>query len=98
MTELLPCPFCGEEPLQRGDFIECSNCCAQGPTDREPKTGWNTRFKAAKCESLLRRVAVLEMVIKEELHGWDCHDDLNKMIVDEIQDRSLSAVGGSREP
>jgi len=43
---------------------------------------------------LRRRVTVLEMVIKEELHGWDCHYDTNRMIVEEIQDRSLSPVGG----
>jgi hypothetical protein len=44
--ELLPCPFCGGRPIWRGRFIECGDCSAQGPTDREAATGWNKRIPA----------------------------------------------------
>lgn len=54
MIDLLPCPFCGGEPIQRGDFIECARCSAQGPTDRETKTGWNTRADGAAKDLLAR--------------------------------------------
>jgi hypothetical protein len=42
--ELLPRPFCGGQPIWRGHFLECGDCSAQGPIDRETATGWNKRI------------------------------------------------------
>jgi hypothetical protein len=47
-------------------------------------------------DSLLRRVTVLEMVIRQDLSPFDCSDDLNKMIVEDIHARfSVPALVGS---
>lgn len=41
----------------------------------------------AEIGRLRQRVAVLEMVISEELDPYDCCDDANEMIVQQIRDR-----------
>jgi len=58
MTELLPCPFCGDQKhlsIKRtttdSDWVQagCMVCCAQGPycqTHQQAADGWNTRYVA----------------------------------------------------
>lgn len=60
-AELAACPFCGGAAIRRGGFIECGNCSAQGPTDREAVTGWNTRASSQ---------AMLVKVIADILDCW----------------------------
>jgi hypothetical protein len=50
--ELLPCPFCGGQPIWRGEFLECGDCSAQGPTNCEAATGWNSRTDAQSLNKI----------------------------------------------
>ena len=43
------------------------------------------REAADRIEALERRVVVLETVIAEDLDPYDCKDELNSMIVEEIR-------------
>lgn len=52
----------------------------------------------AEIERLQRRVTVLEMVIAQEMPAWNCQDDLNQMIVDDICNRPSDAVSTQKEP
>jgi hypothetical protein len=48
-----------------------------------------------EIKKLQIRVDVLEMVIREDLSSLDCSDDLNRMIVEEIDQRlSNPRLGG----
>ncbi len=47
-------------------------------------------------EKLRQRVAVLEVVIREELHGDDCGDDANRMIVEQIHEKMSPVSNGDR--
>lgn len=56
------------------------------------ESGWGadnfiTHEAADAIERLRRRVTVLEMIISEELDPYDCCDDANEMIVQQIRDR-----------
>jgi hypothetical protein len=42
---------------------------------------------ADELAAAIRRITVLEMIIREELWALDCHDEPNKMIVQDIHDR-----------
>lgn len=51
---------------------------------------------ADDIEGLRRRVAALENIIAEDLPPWNCRDELNKMLVDEIwRKRALLPLTGS---
>lgn len=45
-----------------------------------------------ELERLRSRVAVLEMVIQEELDEFDCCDEANRMIVENIHERGASVA------
>lgn len=47
---------------------------------------------ADDLEALSRRVVVLEMVIQEELDEFDCRDEANRMIVENIHERGASVA------
>src|SRR5437868_3124629 len=38
-------------------------------------------------DALMRRVAALELIIAEEVNPFNCRDDLNRMLVEEICNR-----------
>lgn len=60
--QLKPCPFCGDvDTLNRGDFIECSNCLAESPfmPDGDVIEAWNTR--AATPDEVRYREALEEI-------------------------------------
>lgn len=50
---------------------------------------------ADDLERLSRRVVVLEMVIQEELDEFDCNDEANRMIVENIHERGRSVSVGT---
>ncbi|MET4184919.1 hypothetical protein ABIB94_007048 [Bradyrhizobium sp. JR7.2] len=50
------------------------------------------RETADELEKLRRRVAVLEMVIQEELDEFDCCDEANRTIVENIHERGASVA------
>ncbi len=51
---------------------------------------------ADDLERLHRRVAALENIIAEDLPPWNCRDELNKMLVDEIwRKRALLPLTGA---
>ena len=68
--ELRPCPFCGEEPVQSGNFVACGNencpTCDNYWTDPQILTieQWNTRpiedELRAEIERLKVRIEELE--------------------------------------
>lgn len=59
---------------------------------------WQMMLDAAdKIEKLQRRVTVLEMVIQEELDEFDCCDEANRMIVENIHERGASVALPSEE-
>lgn len=50
---------------------------------------------ADDMERLQRRVAALENIIAEDLPPWNCRDEINKMLVDEIwRKRALLPLTG----
>jgi hypothetical protein len=51
---------------------------------------------ADEIERLRRRVVVLEMIIRQDLHPDDCSDDANRMIVEAIDARP--ALSPSHQP
>lgn len=69
MTELLPCPFCGGEGIEKWadggraiNWIECSDCGAKGPWakighDGSGARNWNTR---AAPKELAHRIGQLK--------------------------------------
>jgi hypothetical protein len=57
MSDLKPCPFCGEKAYEYFNSINCDNCCASMPTDDR----WNKR----QIEDELRaKLAAAEKVIE----------------------------------
>jgi ribosome biogenesis SPOUT family RNA methylase Rps3 len=65
---------------------------------RKQATEERSHFYVRKCvddavneiERLRRRVVVLEMVIREDLHPEDCSDEANQMIVEGVHKMKLS--------
>jgi hypothetical protein len=43
-------------------------------------------------DALMRRVAALELIIAEEVNPFNCRDDLNRMLVEEICNRIPAPV------
>jgi len=80
------------EGLQR-EILRCDEACferdkqlAEVVRERED---YNGKHQAAclEIERLSQRVAVLEMVIREELFPDDCSDEANAMIVENIHEQ-----------
>ena len=65
------------------------------PVGCTPPSKWELAA-ADEIERLRRRVAVLEMVIDEELDQFECEDAANEMIVKEIHDRGYAKSSGVR--
>ena len=71
-SEILPCPFCGSEYLQFGDWgthgaydkVACGNGC----TDWIPVERWNSRPAE---EMLQKRIAELEQENREQLIDYE---------------------------
>lgn len=79
-----------EEVLRQLD-----SACRYFHPDRPP----HQAFDMAKelIQKLRRRVVVLEIVIAQEMPAWNCQDDLNQMIVDEICNRPSGHVERGKE-
>lgn len=54
--------------------------------ERNAKCARQLLEAGAEIERLMRRVTVLEMVIRQDLEPDDCSDELNRMIVDGIRE------------
>lgn len=89
--ELLQCPFCGGKPEYRWHsdpecWIECSECFAVGPNDRDTTTdqnvaAWNTRARTA--HDLLAKEAISGTPFATETpaaDGVDHSERLNKAL------------------
>lgn len=64
--------------LRVGAKEPCDGCCY----------GEDMTKAADLIERLQRRVTVLEMVITQDLDPWDCSDQANLMIVEELRARA----------
>jgi hypothetical protein len=88
-----PCVVCGgtDYSLSCGGPTICPKCdCGQFDAA--------TVLQQAKViERLRQRVAVLEMVIREELFSNECTDDANAMIVEEVHDKMSPDSSGVRK-
>lgn len=74
MTELLPCPFCGEKPALispcESDHmwaISCSYCCMElaSVSKEEAVKRWNTRHYPPEVEKAVERMKPKKIVEKE---------------------------------
>lgn len=82
-VELLPCPFCGEQPKSywQGDSSECGDdgywaieCCdihAHRDGEAEAVTAWNQRHRSEAVEELVEVLGrLLSLVDRMDVASW----------------------------
>ena len=86
MSELRPCPFCGEMPIGQDDRYMCSTLGCVMQEDTISAKEWNTRPIE---DALTARIAELKDVLEKVYDEWiTCDDDWWTEEVDELKEKA----------